>query len=94
MSAREWMHCPFCKKDFDKAKEQYGKIPMEEFLKKLEKWDMKDMCEDEPYETVRMDGEEWLDEDGEYKVEHYLECNKCYRTWEVKKSAKSVEYKN
>ena len=86
MSAREWYICPFCKKDTTKAKEEYGKIPVDKFIKKYKDSLIKEYNEEEEEETesVRMDGEEWLDDDGTYKVDHNLSCNNCGREWEIK----------
>lgn len=84
MSARDWFHCPFCKTDFDKAKEQYGKIPLKEFIKKLKNWDLTDVVDGELEETVSWYGEEWLNDKGEWEIEHDLNCNKCGRRWIAK----------
>jgi hypothetical protein len=95
MSAREWYKCPFCKSDMDKAKQEYGKIPVEKFLKKYKEklvsldWDAGDE-EPSDIETVRMDGEEWLDDDGTYKIEHSMQCNNCNREWWIKVSVKPM----
>jgi hypothetical protein len=88
MSAREWFICPFCKRDTTKAKEEYGKIPVDKFIKKYKDSLIKEYNEDEEEETesVRMDGEEWLDDDGTYKIEHELNCNNCGREWNIKVS--------
>jgi len=88
MSARDWFHCPFCKKDFLEAKEKYGKIPLKEFLQKLENWDVDDIIDGEPVETVRMDGEEGLNDKGEWEISHSLSCNKCGRSWEIHSKTK------
>jgi hypothetical protein len=92
MSAREWFKCPFCKSEMEKAKQEYGKIPLDKFLEKYKEnlvteWD-NDGEDPADTETVRMDGEEWLDDDGTYKIEHSLFCNNCCRTWEVNISVK------
>ena len=92
MSAREWFICPFCKSDMQKAKEEYGKIPIYKFMKKYKDslvhpdWATGDGEDPADTETVRMDGEEWLDDDGTYKVEHELNCNNCGREWNIKVS--------
>jgi hypothetical protein len=88
MSAREWFKCPFCKSDMQKAKEEYGKIPLDKFLDKYKKSLVSvdyESDEDDPedIETVRMDGEEWLGDDGFYYVEHSMNCNNCGRSWSI-----------
>jgi hypothetical protein len=95
MSAREWFKCPFCKKETDKAKEEYGKIPLEKFLTKykeslITEWDT-DGEEPNDVETVRMDGEEYLDDDGTYKIQHSLFCNNCGRNWNIDVLVKATE---
>lgn len=87
MSAREWYICPFCKSEINKAKEEYGKIPMDKFIEKYksamsQNWDGEEFSPDDE-ETVRMDGEEWLGEDGCYHIEHGMDCNNCGRTWSI-----------
>lgn len=96
MSAREWFICPFCKKDITKAKEEYGKIPVDKFIEKYKESLIKEYNEgaDEETESVRMDGEEWLDDDGTYKVEHSLECNNCGREWEINVSVSPTNEDN
>ena len=97
MSARQWYKCPHCKKNVEKAKEKYGKVPLKEFMEEFselvqsEDWDEEEL---ENWETVRMDGEEWLDDDGTYKIEHYLSCNSCGKEWEIKVSVNGVENKS
>jgi len=88
MSAREWYICPFCKKDITKAKEEYGKISVDKFIEKYKSSLVQEYneSEDEEIESVRMDGEEWLDDDGTYKIEHELVCNNCGREWDIKLS--------
>lgn len=91
MSAREWFICPFCKSDMQTAKSEYGKIPVEKFIEKY-----KDSVfsgygydsEPDTEETVRMDGEEWLGDEGNYHIEHGLHCNNCDREWSIKVSVK------
>jgi uncharacterized protein YbaR (Trm112 family) len=88
MSAREWYKCPYCKSQMQKAKEEYGKIPIDKFLEKYKESLVDedlygDGKEPEDNETVRMDGEEWLDDDGTYHIEHGLTCNKCGRSWNI-----------
>ena len=85
MSAREWYICPFCKKDITKAKEEYGKIPVDKFLKKYKESLVKEYNESEEEETesVRMDGEEWLDDDGTFHIDYGMDCNNCGRTWSI-----------
>ncbi len=88
MSAREWYICPFCKSEMAKAKEEYGKIPVDKFIEKYKKslvnvnFDSEDEDPTET-ETVRMDGEEWLDDDGCYHIKHGLDCNNCGRNWSI-----------
>lgn len=94
MSAREWYKCPFCKSDAEKIKEEYGKLPVKEFIKKygeIMQSENYDTEEQEIYETVRMDGEEWLDDDGNWKIEHGLNCNNCGREWDIKISVKPTK---
>lgn len=95
MSAREWYHCPFCKSDMKKAKEEYGKIPIDKFVEKYKEamstdWNGESYSPEE-LETVRMDGEEWLDDDGDYHIEHELSCNKCGREWSFKLKIKPLD---
>jgi hypothetical protein len=39
--------------------------------------------EEEETESVRMDGEEWLDDDGTFHIDYGMDCNNCRRNWTI-----------
>lgn len=83
MSADAWVRCPICQNRPSECPEGiahlYGKIPLDEFLeydKKLK--ELRDL------ETVRLDYEVYIEDDGRMSVWATGECSNCGAEWEHK----------
>ncbi len=85
MSADAWRVCPKCNEAREKetltmeadVEASYGKVPPEEYIRKLSELNSRKSLDEMGETTLREDYEIGIDEDGEFFINYRGGCTKC-----------------